>query len=57
MSSIHRRRIDGKSDILIKNGRIAEIGKISEKAAKGNVLKATGKHVFPGLIDARVFRR
>ena len=47
--------IDGKSDILIKNGRIAEIGKVSEKAAKGNVLKANGKHVFPGLIDARVF--
>ncbi|MEM7068980.1 MAG: dihydroorotase [Pseudomonadota bacterium] len=46
--------LDAKCDILIKDGKIAEIGEISDKKA-GTTISAEGKHVFPGLVDARVF--
>jgi imidazolonepropionase-like amidohydrolase len=38
------------TDVLIKNGKIAQIGKnLSDASAK--VIDATGKHVTPGIID------
>ncbi|MEM9280095.1 MAG: dihydroorotase, partial [Pseudomonadota bacterium] len=33
----------------------AEIGKIPEQPSDATIISAEGKHVFPGLIDARVF--
>ncbi|MGB5943150.1 MAG: amidohydrolase family protein [Leeuwenhoekiella sp.] len=38
--------------IVIKNGKISEIGEASPgaSAAKGKVIDATGKHIYPGLI-------
>ena len=47
--------IDEVCDILVANGKIAEFGKIDDTKAKGNIIIAKGKHVFPGLVDARVF--
>lgn len=39
-----------QTDVLIKNGKIAQIGKsLSEGGAK--VIDATGKHLTPGIID------
>ncbi|MCD8309125.1 MAG: dihydroorotase, partial [Clostridia bacterium] len=44
-----------KRDILIENGKIAAIGnKITEDCT---VIDASGKHVFPGLIDMHVHLR
>jgi len=38
------------TDVLVKNGKIAQIGKnLSDASAK--VIDATGKHVTPGIID------
>lgn len=47
--------IDEVADILIEGGRISKIGKLSSEAKNSNVVSASGRHVFPGLIDARVF--
>ncbi len=45
-----------EADILVKNGKIDKIGK--NLAADGEeVLDATGKHIFPGLIDMHVHLR
>ncbi len=43
-----------KADILIENGKISEIGKIT---ADCKVIDASGKHVLPGLIDMHVHLR
>ncbi|MBE7067834.1 MAG: dihydroorotase [Clostridiales bacterium] len=45
-----------KADILVKEGKIV---KIAENIASGNEMEidATGKHVFPGLIDMHVHLR
>ncbi len=48
-------QFDGVTDILIQNGKVAEIGKITKKPDDCETIDATGMHVFPGLIDARVF--
>lgn len=44
--------LDAVRDILIENGKIAAIG---ARADADVVIDAAGKHVFPGLVDARVF--
>ena len=43
-------------DIAVKDGRIAELGEISERAA-GEVIDATGLTVLPGVIDSQVHFR
>ncbi|HBN12966.1 MAG TPA: dihydroorotase [Clostridiales bacterium] len=43
-----------KADILIENGKISRIGKITEDC---KVIDAAGKHVLPGLIDMHVHLR
>lgn len=51
-------RIDGAADILLKEGRVAEvvaIGKVSERA--DHVIDARGKVVAPGFIDLHVHLR
>ncbi|MEO0328582.1 MAG: dihydroorotase [Pseudomonadota bacterium] len=47
--------LDAKCDILIADGKIGAIGNISEKPDDASTINCNGKHVFPGLIDARVF--
>lgn len=48
-------QIDGIFDIFIIDGKIDAIRK-NLTASKGvDVINATGKHVFPGLVDARVY--
>lgn len=42
-------------DVLIENGKISRIGKFSDKEFSGTIIDAKGLHVFPGLVDARVF--
>ena len=39
------------TDILIKNGKIAKIGKNLSAAANAKVIDATGKYVTPGIVD------
>lgn len=38
-------------DLLIKDGKIAEIGDITQMEAGSTTIECTGKHVYPGLID------
>lgn len=40
------------ADLLIKNGKIAEISKNIEPSKKMQIIDATGLNVFPGFIDA-----
>ena len=44
------------ADIGIRNGRIAEIGEISESSA-GEVIDCAGLHILPGVIDTQVHFR
>lgn len=39
------------TDVLIKNGKIAEIGKNLKAGSNARVIDATGKYVMPGIID------
>ena len=43
------------SDLLIIEGKVAEIGEIGSTPDDFERIDASGKHLFPGLIDARVF--
>lgn len=48
--------IDGVMDILISNSKIKKIGaSLSKDSKNAEVIDASGKHVFPGLVDARVY--
>ena len=38
-------------DVLIRNGRVAAIGKNLKASANARVIDATGKYVMPGIID------
>ncbi len=51
--------IDKKCDVLIVDGKIAEVGSIGPQVEKGvqNVIDAAGKLVTPGLIDIHVHFR
>ncbi|MHC4060755.1 MAG: dihydroorotase [Planctomycetota bacterium] len=48
-------RVDKKCDVLIVDGRIADVGKIEKRAQ--TVIDASGKLVTPGLIDIHVHFR
>jgi len=47
--------IDRKADVLIENGRIAEIGR--PRSNRARLIDATGRIVAPGLIDIHVHLR
>lgn len=44
--------IQENSDVLIKDGKIAQVGKNLAAPAGAKVIDATGHHVMPGIIDA-----
>ena len=44
------------ADVLIEDGIIADIGNLP-LAANCNIINATGKYLFPGIIDAHVHFR
>jgi dihydroorotase len=53
-----RADIDEARDLLIRNGRIAELGEPERLPAEGvEVIDGAGKHVFPGFVDPHVHLR
>lgn len=48
-------KINQKADVLVTNGKIAEVGRIEPKADMS--IDAAGKYVLPGLIDIHVHFR
>jgi len=54
-----RAGLDEPRDILIRGGRIAELGVAGTLSAPdgGELLDATGKHAFPGFVDPHVHLR
>jgi dihydroorotase len=55
-----RAGLDEPQDILIRGGRIAELGaprSLSAAGGGGEVYDAAGKHVFPGFVDPHVHLR
>jgi dihydroorotase len=53
-----RADIDEARDLLIRNGRIAELGEPESLPAGGvEVIDGAGKHVFPGFVDPHVHLR
>ncbi len=53
-------KIFQKADILVKNGKIAKIGKITShkpRATSHKIIDAKNKHVVPGLIDIHTHLR
>jgi len=53
----HKKKDFEKTDIIIKRGKITEIGKIDEKDFSGKVYDIEGKNVLPGLYDMHVHLR
>lgn len=47
--------LDGIFDVLIVDGKIDAVRESISAPKNAEVINATGKHVFPGLIDARVY--
>ncbi|HMS44806.1 MAG TPA: dihydroorotase, partial [Alphaproteobacteria bacterium] len=45
-----------KGDIAIYQGKIVEVGRLSHKKSD-NLIKASGLHVIPGVIDTQVHFR
>ncbi|MFZ1995152.1 MAG: dihydroorotase [Solirubrobacteraceae bacterium] len=53
-----RTDLDEPHDILIRNGRIAELGEPGGlPASEIDIIDAAGKHVFPGFVDPHVHLR
>ncbi len=54
-----RSDLDGPHDILIRAGRVAELGAPGalQPPPSGDVLQAIGKHAFPGFVDPHVHLR
>ena len=46
-----------KADIAVKNGKIANIGKLKKSDTADDVYDACGKHILSGIIDAHVHFR
>ena len=49
--------LDGRSDILIKDGKIKAVSNDIKASNNTRVIDATNKHVIPGLIDCHVHLR
>ncbi len=49
--------LDGPASVLVRDGRIVEVGAQVEKPAKCVVRDLSGCHLFPGLVDAHVHFR
>ncbi|HSB29155.1 MAG TPA: hypothetical protein VLE19_14915, partial [Pyrinomonadaceae bacterium] len=45
------RGVLANTDVLIRNGKIAAVGKGLKASANARVIDATGKYVMPGIID------
>jgi dihydroorotase len=52
-----RARLDGLSDLLIRDGLVAELGDALEAPAGAEVVDAEGLHGFPGFVDPHVHLR
>src|SRR5206468_3749776 len=54
-----RAELDGPSDILIRDGQIAELGAPGSlpDPAGGELLDASGRHAFPAFVDPHVHLR
>ena len=50
-------RLDGPADLLVKDGKIAEIGRNLKAPAGTQVLDVSGKLVLPGFVDLHVHLR
>jgi dihydroorotase len=50
-------RVDGPADVLVNDGKIAEIGRNLKAPAGTQVLEASGKLVLPGFVDLHVHLR
>jgi dihydroorotase len=50
-------RVDQITDLLVMDGKVAQIGHLSAKAKADTVIDASGKIVSPGLIDLHVHFR
>lgn len=47
--------LDGKTNLLVEKGKISKIAEKLECPAGAEKIDARGKHLFPGLVDARVY--
>ena len=52
-----RTGLNGVSDVLVRDGRIAEIGPTLEAPDGAEVVEAEGLHAFPGFVDPHVHLR
>ncbi len=52
-----RAGLDEPRDILIRDGRIAELGAPGSLPSPGETVEARGKHAFPGFVDPHVHLR
>jgi dihydroorotase len=52
-----RTDLDEPHDVLIRDGRIAELGAPNSLPGERDVLEAAGKHLFPGFVDPHVHLR
>ncbi len=54
-----REGVDGRYDVLVRDGEIAEIGEAGslDAPAGAEVLDGAGKHLFPGFVDPHVHLR
>ena len=48
-------KIDQTLDVLVEDGKIKEIAPTIKPPRGAVIVDASGKHVFPGLVDARVY--
>jgi dihydroorotase len=52
-----RARIDGRADLLVRDGRVAELGDALEPPPGAEVVEAGGLHAFPAFVDPHVHLR
>jgi dihydroorotase len=52
-----KNKVNGKADILLADGRVAEVGPKVSAPSDARVIDAAGKWVFPGFIDLHVHFR
>jgi dihydroorotase len=52
-----RTGLDGPADLLVRNGKVAEIGDSLEAPAGAEVVDAAGLHAFPAFVDPHVHLR